>query len=82
MLIEPSTDDTAAQRRIEQILQGDLHDLPSPKILSGHFVNDSAKTDRLLGTARGEGGKPGSVLIAPRIMLQQLPQSRNPQALD
>ena len=53
-----------------------------PKILSGYFLNVSAKTDRILGTARGERCEPGPVFIPPRIMLQQMPPSRYPEALD
>src|SRR5580704_3357980 len=81
VLIEPSADHPTAQRRIAEILQRDLDDFPSADILRRYFLNDAAKTDGFFGTGRRVRGKPGTVFIPPRIVLQQMPPRRDPEAL-
>src|ERR1700722_2390850 len=82
MLVEPSADDATAQGCIVEVLQGDFHNFSSTEKLSGNFSNDATKADRLLRTIGRERGKPGAIFIPPRIVFQQLPPRREPQALN
>src|SRR5258708_19687085 len=71
MLIEPTTDQPAAQSDAFSLVQRSLYNVPPGEIARGHLVHDPSHANRFFGAAAWQPAKFSPIFSPPRISSHQ-----------